>query len=1797
MTRVGDVDVRVERGECPGLVPRGALSGEVLSHVEWLARKWSLGSDVMLLGHNSELRRLVVLAFAEACELEVEYVKLTRDTTEADLKQRRELSGSSVVFHNQAPVRAALAGRLLILDGLEQVERNVLPALNNLLENREMGLDDGGRLGSADLPVHPQFRVVALGLQTPPYGTGAGSSGGSPLDPPLRSRFSSRFVDELSAETVAGIVATSSSSSSSPRLKALLGWYESLRLMRATAVEEGASLSALPSFGPRQFAYCLAPDAQGREVSGPTFLARVQACVPALTFLQSSVSPRFQETIKDGFESIVNSVSPSSSPSSSSSSSSFPSAGLTAPQLAALARLEDDLLQCGRHVCLLGPRASGKSHLLRHLSTKHALTTLTFPLHSELTSRDLLQRRVTDASGATTWVDSAIVQAARRGALCLLDGIHRIPPPALMALQRLLLDGTLDLPDGERLQAHANFRCVALGEAPECGQRFFSPADLNMSYYALPPMEAEDMVRACGGSSNQNAWLDAACRALHAEASSSQTASSAGMAALAPTMRHRKRLGALFPPTSSSSSSSSTAQLRAELAAQLLVRYQSEAVREAFDKVLLSLPVSAPALPSGDTSSPLPAAVTTDTTLTIGELSCQRRVPRDASYVPQPLFYDNANHTALLGSLLRAYSSGERAFLMIGNQGVGKNKLVDRFLSLLNAEREYIQLHRDSTVNSLTLIPALRDGKIVYGDSVVIKAARRGCFLVVDEADKAPSEISFVLKLIAEDGDLALSDGRRLLSAARYRAEGGDPAAPDAHTIVIHEDFRLVVLANRPGFPFLGNDFYQQIGGVFYNVIVENLDQESELALLQRYGDQVDVEILTKLSRAFALLREEHDGGRLAYPFSVRENVAVVRHINRYPEDGVLAAIEGILGFEQLAPSVRAHVAAIFQRAGIPVPLRAPSAAEGAGMPPLATLAQPIALPAAQSRLLARLGGPEGTVRLEIKPMKRSAWPSVQVTRAAAAFSSSRLDKFTEQLGSLQAQVNEGRMVGGVNDGLGRAHFLSVEPLAVHSYLDGLGSFLGASPSSESTSSAGYVAVELLSNDMGYRLGQFSPLLLPSAAGAVVMVPELSMALSLKFESDGAGEGVTQAAGSGVSVELLTVPLPRSLVLAPSSGGGPSIAKLFGGDAQGAAVGAGQMCSAYLQGGKGGAESVAVLYRKGGAELALLDFRRGLVGTFSLPYGRSVDQAALYASSSPADADAHSLLVSSRGDLFHVSVPAEMGGGGKVVVEAATLEGPAGAAVFNEMREQRVMGEGVYGGGPQSHGCVLSPSTVTHWPRLQAKPSEPLSVLLHAVTSAASIHNLTRTGDALHLEVVDTAAGHKRRLALKKSGGERVTAAVAGQPVVALAHESGRIDLLETCETSLAASLRAWRKMFKQPSGGANQRGIERVKGGGGEAGESVPRTGLGSPKHGQVDDKDHVGGNRWAGGTGGSDTAGLGGRGGPYRLDKGFPVRQVSDAEKSKVSAEARAEAARMASEALEKRLKEIKMGRGQFEEYLAVKGQVTKEIAEMAAVLDEYSRRASERVWLRGQAEGELDDARLVDGLTGDRHVFKRRVDPDQQQGAEEKSGGRPRVKRFHFLVDVSASMYRFNGSDGRLTRLLEAVLMLMEALACVPKEVDFDYAITGHSGDSPEIQLLDFAEAKPSNEKQRHAILEQMVSYAQYSQAGDCTLAGTERALRRTIEAPNAAGVVHPDDSIERRLFAISDANFERYNITPQKVKRVLGAGQSQCRADLILIASRDGEADDVARLCPGQVHLCLDSKDLPKLFKRLLLESFR
>jgi hypothetical protein len=58
---------------------------------------------------------------------ECEFLALSRDTTETDIKQRREVHDKSVTYIDQCAVTAAIHGRVLILEGLEKCERNVMP--------------------------------------------------------------------------------------------------------------------------------------------------------------------------------------------------------------------------------------------------------------------------------------------------------------------------------------------------------------------------------------------------------------------------------------------------------------------------------------------------------------------------------------------------------------------------------------------------------------------------------------------------------------------------------------------------------------------------------------------------------------------------------------------------------------------------------------------------------------------------------------------------------------------------------------------------------------------------------------------------------------------------------------------------------------------------------------------------------------------------------------------------------------------------------------------------------------------------------------------------------------------------------------------------------------------------------------------------------------------------------------------------------------------------------------------------------------------------------------------------------------------------------------------------------------------------------------------------------------------------------------------------------------------------------------------------------------------------------------
>eukprot|EP00545_Synedropsis_sp_CCMP1620_P013255 CAMPEP_0119030820 /NCGR_PEP_ID=MMETSP1176-20130426/41225_1 /TAXON_ID=265551 /ORGANISM="Synedropsis recta cf, Strain CCMP1620" /LENGTH=1404 /DNA_ID=CAMNT_0006987197 /DNA_START=172 /DNA_END=4386 /DNA_ORIENTATION=+ len=1365
---IGDIDVPIGKPKVPYLVPSSYLadspSSDVLLDLQWMMSKDILAQDMLLVGPpgaGALYRRRLALAYAELTNREVQVVTLSSDTTESDLKQRRELvqsktSGSAeVIFVDQAPVEAAIEGRLLILDGLEKAERNVLPTLNNLLENREMHLEDGRFLVSPRrheelirdglasdsflVPVHEDFRVIALGVPSPPFE-------GRSLDPPLRSRFQIRRVhlpttgdlyshlqqqrdgvgeqESRLCAAVAGSMDLAASDFSSSRTMHFPSntLSATAKLMKEFPAEDrqGLLLRAYPVG---------VQDERIKKIFGNKHESSRKAFNDSCQQLEVYASPaensyRITDVEKQssssakvtftplrarsffGSDEDVSIVVPCGANELNAPSSTF--VRTVGAETVLKSMVQDHAV--GRDLLLLSPKGEGKNAVTKEFASLLGFDTSLFSMYKEMTSRDLFLRRGTNSeTGETSWEESILVKAARLGELCVLDGVEKLRPDVLASLHSFVNDRDAFLPDGRRLirdnpvpdgtslesddvvRVHPSFRIVALASATkEAGSTWLTEDVMSMfSSTIIPEVEEE-----CLSTILQSIAPD--CSEDHIEkvvllreSLTDDIAADCGVVRLSTRdlIRIVKRLA----------STSLYDAVCSVLVAELLPPTQ----RSALDSLLAGANIKKRKDKNRQGADSL-SVVVDDGTVGIGNFSMQRAKVARPEMVPSPPdFVDIPNHVHLIRDLLRDYVNGERAFLLLGNQGVGKNIVIDRMCQLAKFEREYIQLHRDSTIGQLTLSPSLEDGKIVWKDSPLVRAATEGCVLVIDEADKAPVEVISVLKALVEDGELSLADGRRI---SRHGAGPG--------IIEMHPDFALFVLANRPGFPFLGNDFFREIGDCFSTRVIPNPDLESEVTLLQAYAPDVEASTLRRIAAAFADLRKLCDHGDITYPYSTREAVAVAKHLSRFPNDDIVSILHNVLDFDSFDDRTYATLASVFAQHGM------------------------------------QIGGYHGAKRM-------------------------------------------------------------------------------------------------------------------------------------------------------------------------------------------------------------------------------------------------------------------------------------------------------------------------------------------------ARGEESLSIEYHGERSAE---------------------------------------------------------------------------------------------------GKSANPPELSDPKFGKWDETNeaHVGGNQWAGGTGGSDTAGLGGRGGPYRLDRGHKVHQVSDEAKAQVSEEAARAARAIAEKALAERLNEINMTQSEWGMYNRFLDPIKSDVAILRGMLSSLDSKRSERGWLKRQNHGELDDSKLVDGITGDKFVYKRR-------GKREDYGPSQRPKRLRFVMDCSASMYRFNGYDERLFRSLEAALLVM--MSFEGNEGRFDYSIVAHSGDSSCITLVDFGKP-PENEKEYMKILQSMVAHTQYCQSGDHTLEALEQAVHDVVDETHGDS----ESSDDNVVVLVSDANLSRYGIHPRELGRVVRAGSEQpnsVKAYCIFIASFGEEADEINQALPlGRGHICMQTSDLPRVIRDLV-----
>lgn len=1816
---IGDVSKQLKEPLHPQLVPSGYLQRDppqaFLKHLRWLLQKDKLAQDVFLIGPPGPLRRLLALSYLELTKRELEFITLTRDTTDTDLKQRREIRGGTSFYHDQSAVRAAIEGRVLILEGVEKAERNVLPVLNNLLENREMQLEDGRLLIASQrydklLEEHTQeeldsmrlvrvsqdFRVIALGLPSPPYQ-------GHPLDPPLRSRFQARDISCLPFKEHFGQLLEAHPEVDSDVTSRCLSLAHTLLTPESKALglpdfpvdNLGSVISILdkfPATDPSRLVMRLYPY--------PAFLAQdnfksvedVLSTFGFNSFLRSNTPAGVNEVQevrgKEGAPNTAQVVLKVEGREAAAQVTSGTSWGSVPPPFVFTPyhhEILTDLLQSHSVAdsCIIGPRGCGKSAAVAKMA--HLLGYQTEPIlvYQDMTSRDLVQQRVTSPSGDTTWQFSPLVMAALEGKMAILDGIHRLHHGTLAVLHRLVHDREMQLYDGSRLlradrydtlrdksglsdedmlarglhRIHPSFRIVALAEPPVIGAaqgQWLTPEALTLFLYhnmrRLSSQETIDLVQRLVGG------CDPPVKELISLASQLSVSSDPAMRSLAESLSLRQviRIAKRFRAYPDF-------DLRTAVYKACLARFLPPLAKQALDVTLENRGITK-GIPLGNKEL---ACEVQDGVLRIGNTHAQVYKPDNSTKIPDTLFFDINQHIAVLENMLQDWLLGDH-LLLVGNQGVGKNKLADRFLYLLSRPREYIQLHRDTTVQSLTIQPVVREGRIQHEDSPLVVAVKTGRVLVVDEADKAPTHVTCVLKTLVENGEMLLSDGRRIVPATHPLAASGT-----ANVIISHPDFRMIVLANRPGFPFLGNDFFGSLGDLFSCHAIDNPSVESEIALLRSYGPDVPEEIMRHLVGAFGELRDLADQALIQYPYSTREVVNIIKHLQAFPDDGVASVVRNVLDFDSWSGDAKETLVRVMHRHGIPIDTS----------PRNVNLAKKIPLPeptlAATWQVMAqRHQGKTGLMRLPIDSsyLKIRSPKRVNVSFLEVDAVQSRSSVFTEQQSYWPLPVYETALVSDV----------AISPGGTHDALDDTIQVTTVAPSalySLVPKGTRQPLKQMLLHDLlpRYR-SAYQPRLKVASLhdGRVALHEEASNTLMITNMDKGT---VSEVQLSSI-FEAATEKLWKKI---------------------------GSVKQTYLRMCKDRADKGQLaLWEVGGEKVIFIDLVDEMLHSIDIPFPLSsfhlLDDGHQWLA---ADEDGGKWLLKRDGSEFvlHPMTQLSKNDSQPVTVSVVTPHNLTDFVLSSALKQQisapsRLIAPkdalaAIAVGFPE---LDASENEVYVWNRKGMSLQDPLPLcdpasvtitlkdcgqIVRCVNDAPddAFHYTQPPATNCHfLEVTDLVNHSVSYVPVPRASQASpywawaaaarttplVLAATSGQGVASV-DSSGVLRLWQTGSEGLQRSLAEWRKMIGEDSADLRL-DIERY------SGEDVTE-----PKHGKEDpdNEPHVGGNTWAGGTGGRDTAGLGGKGGPYRLDAGHDVHQVSQAEKDAVPEEVRRAAHEMAQRAFKERLRQIKMSEYDASLYERFSKSVEPQIRALRGIISTLQAKGKERQWLRHRTSGELDDTKLIEGLAGERNIYRQRREEEPEVGAPQTH-----PKRLRLVVDVSGSMYRFNGHDGRLERELEATLMVMEAFEGF--ETKFKYDIYGHSGEDYAVPLVE-SDSVPSNNKERLDILKTMQAHSQFCLSGDHTLEAAMSAVKQ----------VALEEADERFVILLSDANLERYGIRPSELAKAL-TSESSVNTYAIFIGSLGDQADRLTKALPaGHSFVCLDLKRIPQILQQIFTSA--
>lgn len=1787
--KIGNVVKTVVPSKNPHLIPTGYLpekfSQSLLQHMQWIMKKDILGQDMFLIGVPGSLRRRVILQYLELMRREVEYVVLSRDTTENDLKQRREILNSTALYVDQSAVKAAIEGRFLILDGVEKVERNVLPVLNNLLENREMQLEDGRFLIAPErydklLNEHPKeildswnlvrvsenFRVVALGLPVPPFK-------GNPLDPPFRSRFQARNISSSFEENLSYLLNFSDKSFHKVLKKFLSASYsfhsnesESLGMPKfpvenlPIAVNMYNQIPNVPLelMFRWMYPYDLVLSKEGQKQALDT--------LKMFSITPSNNESKYKVEYNDKEENnLTHSVQLNRSGKKISCEvlghkhgddndilSSF------VPNTYHNSILGDMLNTHTIHdFCLIGYKGSGKSVLVKKFASLLNYPVEMVMLYTDMTARDLLQQRITDEKGNTLWRPSQLVNAAKHGKLVILDGLHRLHSSTLSVLQRLIHDREMQLYDGMRLvssdryekikqenalsdvemekkniwKIHPAFRIVALAERPKLKtskDQWITPEVMSMFlFHSLRPLSLKEeryVIESLVGKENKkvDAILDFAHKLRGSEDETLQNVSASF--STRQLVRLAQRLS-VFPDES----------VYNLITQACLLKFLPQVTKQAVENIIESCDIT-----HSDVRSKKKDIYVENDKVFIGKTSVPIYKPGDRKVkVPNILFYNNQEHLDVMEAMLQDFILGEH-LLLVGNQGVGKNKITDRFLQLLNRPREYIQLHRDTTVQSLTQQPTVVEGKIVYEDSPLLRAVQHGHVLIVDEADKAPTHVTSILKALVESGEMVLSDGRCIVHHTDVKSKH------DPNKIVMHSDFRMIVLANRPGFPFLGNDFFATLGDIFSCHAVDNPTLESEIDMLHQYAPNVPTDVLKKLTKLFGELRAMSDSGTISYPYSTREVVNITKHIGKFPEERISYALKNVFDFDSYSSDLKNTIHSLFTKYGIPFENETVRV----------NIAEFHKLPELSYKSSVKFSNDTDYWVPKVQKLiseDEHQWP-VKVQKLDVI--ETRGSVFSEQINYSKIKIKNNDI-----------------PLSIDStQLKDQNTLYVATANPISL----YIIDQDKSEQRSIKLAGYFPSIRTGFKPSV-KISTLSLQKETVFFHETNSNQFFIINPSEVLVKRINITslLEDTIAKIASVVYSRSTPKTL---------------YSYLD---FPSRKKIVIFTLNSNRLTLLDFDSEKVYNLEIPQNIKhvsvLDENTLYLAlennnfvvnlfnplkfeirsldSKITEFDDSNLIMKSLNSSQSLELPAKIRD--SPVTLMLTSNNYASVLSGSVIRDQIIDVYSFpreYALSTDKHCCILPKSNLVI--RLLQSKNIPRSIKDKlgdenvGFIEIVNLQELTYGYISVSLPHVSSSVANW----FANTSENYLQMCVTPNEEIVTIDLNGLIRRWQINKQSLENSFLGWQKQMGLRN--EEQLSIEYQN----------PNPAVG-PKHGKIDPtgNPHVGGNMWAGGTGGRDTAGLGGKGGPYRLDAGHTVYQLPDHEKDDVPQEVKEAARKMALKAFKDKLKEIDMSEYDAEMYENFLQNVQKQVNILRVILDGLQAKSKERHWMKHQTSGELDDTKLIESITGEKSVYKKRGEQDPEIGSPLE---KPKLLRL--VVDVSGSMYRFNGHDNRLQRELESIVLVMEAFDGYQER--FKYEIIGHSGEDLNIKFSSFKKP-PKNNKDKLDIIKKMYAHSQFCMSGDNTLPATHHAISTITE----------EDADEYFVIILSDANFDRYGISPKDFSNIL-ISNTKVNAFAVFIGSLGDQASLLLKQMPaGRAFVCFDSTNITQILQKIFTSA--